>query len=843
MGFASLHSQRFPNANSLQGSLYIRSRIARHRKRRNDWFDGTRAHVRPVTQSKSDKSAMSLRHKKASPQLVLLHLIHHNISSTQRNFSNDIAPHRTSIMLFTVGSLAGGGGTASALKLSLTAGLLAFSTDVSYPSKGHKPASGTLIAAASLAILSPAFINELSHIKHRHTHISSGTSHHEATRSRPFGKPTMTTGGSAGGASGALCAALAAAGIAGAALTIGGSGDEAEYGNFRDASDGGDVSDSDDTSSSSDDSEDPGPIGPVDEETAVKFINDTLEGAPPPPPPNDASELDDENNGPSDYGLGWWFILFALVVLAVLGKLVGHHLFGMDLFMDLWEFCAGKCIDNIDGQRITALLLRCKIHSHFVDVLAFLQRILYICLPDLGFATLLQSSNLSTHPYDHFSDDHSKFLALSEFLTPNVIRLRPEPDMCSLDAAPLHIDMPNIEYSIAPQISPKPSSNWVDTDDEIMDNGTTDAFGLSEQIQFREVWQWVLSPIYDFARQVWGTRAMLAAAAFVVTLYHYTRQRVQEILDSILDCVALATLTLLTPLVEMCARRVGSAQHIPRLELREPEMLTAQWVGCSQPITQLETQERGILAGTIVDEDEVMSSAEVKPSTTDKIPADCFKFTLDVYDSDNDEAYATNYQTEPSVETPDKDARPLPQDAGPCTSDDSHDAVADHDSFARMDSSSLAVDPGLLPPQEESSAACILNPAPLTISSADTVAPVEEKVMKQPMITMRLDTAAAEQKGDDEPAAADPQIPECQPLLHTHSLLAVDTYFSQGGSKTSSICRTSSCPSLIPNWAAKPVTELPSPAPVDTADTREVPECLPIPTFEGPSTRKQRRRR
>lgn len=239
-------SSIFPNRLSFQVSSYARSRTVRHRNQRNDWFDGTRAHVRPVAQSKSDKSAMSPRHKKASPQLVILHLIHHHIPSTQRDFSRDIAPYHTSIMLFTIGGLAGGGSTASALKFTLTAGLLAFSTDGSYPSKGHKLASGSLIAATSLALLSPAFINELGHIKHRHAPIVqwSGTSRREATRRRPIGRPTMTTSGNAGGASGALCVALAAAGIAGGALTIGGSGNDADYGEFRDASDNSDDSDS-----------------------------------------------------------------------------------------------------------------------------------------------------------------------------------------------------------------------------------------------------------------------------------------------------------------------------------------------------------------------------------------------------------------------------------------------------------------------------------------------------------------------------------------------------------------------------------------------------------------------
>lgn len=277
--------------------------------------------------------------------------------------------------------------------------------------------------------------------------------------------------------------------------------------------------------------------------------------------------MDDENNGPSHYGLGWWFILVAFVVLAALKKLIGRHLFGMDLFMDFWAPWAGKCIGSINGQHVATLLHGFEAHIHFADILTFLHRVSNMVFPTLGFATSLQSSILSTDSYGHSSDDgRSKSLALSELLSPNLIRLHGELDVCSPDAAPLHIDMPDIEYGIAPQIAPKPSSNWEDTVNEIIVNGTVNTFGLSEENRFREVSQQVVMSIHDLSRKVWGTHVvMLAAAVFVVALYRYTSQRLQEILDSILDCAALATLTLLTPLVEMCARRVGSAQHIPRL--------------------------------------------------------------------------------------------------------------------------------------------------------------------------------------------------------------------------------------------------------------------------------------
>ncbi len=108
----------------------------------------------------------------------------------------------------------------------MTACLLAFSTDGIYSTKDQKPASGTLIAAVSLAILSPVFIIELGHIKHGYTQIVplSGSLRHEATRTQAYRRPTATTGGNAGATNGALCAALAAAGITGGGLVTGGSG-------------------------------------------------------------------------------------------------------------------------------------------------------------------------------------------------------------------------------------------------------------------------------------------------------------------------------------------------------------------------------------------------------------------------------------------------------------------------------------------------------------------------------------------------------------------------------------------------------------------------------------------
>ena len=147
--------------------------------------------------------------------------------------------------------------------------------------------------------------------------------------------------------------------------------------------------------------------------------------------------------------------------------------------------------------------------------------------------------------------------------------------MCSPDAAPLHIDMPDIEYGMALQVTPtpKPSTNWEDTINETSANGTANTCGLMEispENQVREVLQRMLMPIYDFARMVWSTRATLVAAAFIVALYCYARQRLQEILEFILDCAALVALTLLTTLARMCAWRVGFAQHIPRPVIPSP---------------------------------------------------------------------------------------------------------------------------------------------------------------------------------------------------------------------------------------------------------------------------------
>lgn len=191
------------------------------------------------------------------------------------------------------------------------------------------------------------------------------------------------------------------------------------------------------------------------------------------------------------------------------------------------------------------------------------------------------------------------------------------------------------------------------------------------------------------------------------------------------------------------------------------------------------------------------SFEEGEPSTTDGIPADCFKFTLETYDSDSDdEAYETDYETETSAATPDKYALPPSQETESCTPDG---AVVDHDKSERSDDRTLTVTPRSLPPQEESSAAGILCPVPSTISSADRinasaegaepVSPVEEEAMESPVDTKSLDIAPTKEEEDNKPSGAESQTSECQPPLHTQSFPALDGYFSQGGSSTSSVVR------------------------------------------------------
>ncbi len=114
--------------------------------------------------------------------------------------------------------------------------------------------------------------------------------------------------------------------------------------------------------------------------------------------------------------------------------------------MDLWAPRAGKHIGSRDGQHIPVLLPGRKPHIRFVDIFAFLQRVSNVIFPSLGLVASVQSTAQPTPPYDFGDNGHRNFLALSEFISPNVIRLRRELDMCAPDAAPLHINGLDTEY-------------------------------------------------------------------------------------------------------------------------------------------------------------------------------------------------------------------------------------------------------------------------------------------------------------------------------------------------------------------------------------------------------------